>query len=60
VQQSLGVSKTFKPFNSAQKLTEIVTAMATEVFERIRSSELMARTMTLETKTVAYEVKQRS
>jgi len=57
VQKSLGVSKTFKPICDYKSFVEIILVMATELSERISDQRLMAKTMTLEVKTVKFDVR---
>ena len=60
IQQSLGVSRTFAPISQYKDFVEIILVMATEVAERLKAQKLMAKTMTLEAKTVKFDIRQRS
>eukprot|EP00347_Sterkiella_histriomuscorum_P019036 403343212 len=60
VQKSIGVSQTIKPIHEKKEHDDRVRAMAIELYERLKESELMAKTLTLELKTVRFNIKQRS
>lgn len=60
IQKSIGVSQTFKPISEFQEYYEKVLIMANELYERLHESELVARTIILEFKTVKFDNKQRS
>ena len=56
----MGVSKTFRPITEQKDYIDVLFAMVEELYERLTESRLMAKTMTLELKTVKFDVKQRS
>ena len=57
VQKSIGVSKTFKPISEYGDYEEIVKCMSGEVAERMREQKIMGKTITLEIKTVKFNVR---
>lgn len=60
VQKSIGVSQTFKPITDFSDYYDKVLIMANELYERLNESQLVARTIILEFKTIKYDNKQRS